>query len=81
MSYKRRRSRKPITLKDAKLRMTDGIKALEKIILEADDENKVIQAVNAMSGVVSRYTKLVEVTDLEERIEALEERMQLRKVS
>jgi uncharacterized protein YjaG (DUF416 family) len=80
-SYKRKRSRKALTLDEAKLRMTDGIKALERVILESDDEYKVIQATNAMSGLVSRYSKLLEVDDLEKRIKKLEEKFELRKVS
>lgn len=79
MSYKKKRSRKALSLQDAKLRMTDGIKALEKIILESEDEYKVIQAINALSGLISRYSKLIEVDDLEKRIKALEDKFQLRK--
>lgn len=72
-NYKRNRSRKPLSLDDAQLRMTDAIEKLEKIIMTSDDENKVINASNAFSGLISRYSKLVEVNDLEKRIQKLEE--------
>lgn len=73
MSYKRKRSRKPITLEKARLRMTDAIAGLEEIIMTTDDEYKKIQACNALSGMISRYAKLTETEDLEKRINALEE--------
>lgn len=76
-SYKRHRSRKPLDLKTCKLRMVDAIKALEKIIMTAEDDYKIIQATNALSGIISRYSKLIEVADLEERLKALEKRMDI----
>lgn len=71
-SYKRNRSRKPITLAEAKLRMTDAINEMEAIIATETDENRKINATNALSGLVSRYSKLVEVAELAGRVEALE---------
>jgi type I restriction-modification system DNA methylase subunit len=79
-SYKYNRSRKPITLQDAQLRMTDAIKEMEKIILSSGDEQRKIQAVHALSGLIARYAKIVETTEIIERIEVLEQK-QLRKVS
>ncbi|WP_020402114.1 hypothetical protein [Gracilimonas tropica] len=82
-TYKQKRSRKPLSLDDAQLRMTDSIKQLEKIILTSEDENRVINASNALSGLISRYAKLLEVSDLEKRIEHLErinENQKMRKV-
>ena len=55
--------------------MTDAIKVMEEIIFTADGEQKKIQAVNAMSGMIGKYTKLVEVVDLEARLSTLEEQM------
>ena len=55
--------------------MTDAIKVMEEIIFTADGEQKKIQAVNAMSGMIGKYTKLVEVVDLEARLNTLEEQM------
>ena len=48
---------------------------MEEIIFTADGEQKKIQAVNAMSGMIGKYTKLVEVVDLEARLSTLEEQM------
>lgn len=79
-SYKYNRSRKALSLADCKLRMTDAIKEMEKIILSDSKNSTKIQAVHALSGLIGKYTSLVETTDLIERIEALENK-QLRKVS
>lgn len=83
-TWKQRRSRNPISLKDAKLRMTDAIKQMERIILDGDYDQKTvqtkIQAVHALSGIVSRYAKIIEIEELESRISELE-KIQLRKVS
>lgn len=82
MSWKRSRSRKPLTLEQLKLKLTDAIKQMEKIILkESYTESQKIQAVNALSGLVGKYKSLIETTDLIERIEALEDKLKLRKVS
>lgn len=79
-SYKYKRSRKAFTLDDCKLKMTDSIKEMEKIILSDSKDHTKIQAVHALSGVIARYAKLVETTEIIERLEALEQK-QLRKVS
>lgn len=73
MSYKQKRSRKPLELADLQLRATDAVKVIEEIILTSEDENRKINAINALSGLISRYSKLIEVSDLEKRIKALEE--------
>lgn len=73
MSYKNKRSRKPLGLETAQLRMTDAINRLEEIIAESADSNKVVNATNALSGVIARYTKLYEVANLEKRISKLEQ--------
>lgn len=79
-TWKQKRSRKPLSLKDCKLRMTDSIKSIEKIILTSEDDNKQIAAANALSGLVNRYAKLLEVSDLEQRITKLEQANNLKKV-
>jgi len=79
-SYKYKRSRKPLTLEQCKLRMTDAVKELEEIILSDNKPHLKIQAIHALSGIVARYESLCESTDLEQRISALEQK-QLRKVS
>lgn len=73
MSYKRHRSRKPLTLKKARLRMTDAISKLEEIIMTSEDDYKVIQAANALSGIIARYAALTEKEEFEKRLKALEE--------
>ena len=80
-SWKRNRSRKPLELDDLKLRLTDAIKQMERIVISDEDDQKKIQASNTLAGLVNRYSRLLEVSDLEERITALEEKHELRKVS
>jgi len=72
-SYKYRRSRKALTLEEATLRMTDAIKAVEKIIMTNDNDNQRIQAAYALSNLIGQYVKLVEQTELKNRIEVLED--------
>ncbi len=75
-SYKYKRSRKALTLDECKLRLTDAVKAVEEILLkDGSSNNEIIQAVHALSGAISRYAKLVETTELVERIEELENKM------
>lgn len=74
-SYKYSRSRKPLDLRTCKLRMTDSIKAIEKIILTSEDDQKLIQAAHAMTGLMKGYAMLIEKTDFEERLKRLEERL------
>lgn len=75
-SYKYKRSRKALTLDDCKLRLTDAVKAVEVILLkDGSSNNEIIQAVHALSGAISRYSKLIETTELVERIEELENKM------
>lgn len=75
-TWKQRRSRKPISIDNALLKMSDAIKQMEMIILDGDYDPKTvqtkIQAVHALSGIISRYARLTEIQDLESRILALE---------
>ena len=77
-TYKQRRSRKPISIQDAQLRLTDCIKQLERVVLDDTYDSKEmqmkIQASYAMSNVVNRYAKIVETTEIVERLEKLEAR-------
>ncbi len=73
MSWKRHRKRKALTLDKLKLRLTAAIEEMERIIMTDEPDQKKIQAANTMAGLVNRYSKLMEITDLEERIEVLEE--------
>lgn len=72
-SYKYKRSRKALTLDELKLRLTDAIKAAEKIILTGSTDDKKLRAIHAMVSAAGSYNKLVETTDLEKRIEELEQ--------
>lgn len=76
-TWKQSRSRKPLSLEDCQLKLTDAIKKTEKIIMTASDEEKQlqIQAVHALSGLVNRYATLVTKIDLESRIFELEQRV------
>jgi len=78
-TYKQKRSRKPISLTDAQLRLTDCIKELERVILNGEYDPKQIhtkiQATYAMSNAISRLAVLVEKIDHEKRIEELEIKM------
>lgn len=81
MSYKRKRSRKPLTIQDLLLKLTDAVKAMEEIILsDGYTENQKIQATHALSGIVGKYKGLIETAEIIERIEALENN-KMRKVS
>ena len=80
-TWKQKRSRKALDLDDAKLRMTDTVKRLEEIIMTSEDENKVINAANALSGLISRYAKLIDTHDHEKRIQELEEKFNIKQAS
>jgi len=82
-TWKRNRPRKPLELDTLKLRLTAAIREVEKIMMTAGDEERQIkiQAANTMAGLANRYHKLIEVTDLEERITQLEQSNNMRKVS
>jgi len=83
-SYKYKRSRKPISLKDAQLRLTDCIKELERVILDDTYDSKVMQmkmqAIYCMSNAISRLSAITENVEIIERLEALEAK-QLKRVS
>lgn len=74
-SYKYNRSRKALTLDDCKLRLTDAIKECERLILSNPKDHVLIQAVHALSGAIARYAKLIETTELEERVSKLEQQL------
>lgn len=82
-TWKQKRSRKALTLDKLKLRLTDAIKEMERIILTDESDQKKIQASNTMAGLINRYSRLLEVSDLEERIAELEQQHEnrMRKVS
>jgi hypothetical protein len=63
-----------LSLDDAQILMTKAIKRIEKVLDEGND-NQAMNAGNCLSGLVSRYVKLVETAELEKRLEAIEKRM------
>ena len=77
MSFdKRKRSRKPLALRIARLRMTDAVNVLEGIIQDdRSDAYTKINAINALSGLLTRYAKLTETEELEKRITELENKL------
>ena len=78
-TYKQRRSRKPISIQDAQLRLTDCIKQIERAVLDDDIDTKnmqlKIQATYAMSNAVGRLANIIETTELIDRITKLEEQL------
>src|SRR5690625_3651022 len=73
-SYKYKRSRKPLTLQQCQLRLTDSVHRLEKIILDQQSTDaQAIQAAHALTGAISRYAGLIETVELEKRITKLAE--------
>ena len=72
MKYKKRRSRKALNLTELQLKMSDAILHMEEIIFTSDCQQKKIQAVNAISGIVGKYVKILEAFELEKRITKLE---------
>ena len=81
-SYKQRRSRKPLTIGQLRLRLQDAINSIEPVFLDGEyDEDSIrlkIQAANAVSGLVRTATKIAEVDEIEERITALEELLNIK---
>ena len=73
-------SNEKITLDDTQIVMSKAVRRIEKIIDEGDDA-QAMNAGNCLSGLISRYVKLVETVELERRIEKLEEQQKMRKVS
>lgn len=80
-TWKRNRPRKALDLDTLKLRLTAAIQEMERIIMTESDDQKKIQASNTLAGLVNRYSRLLEVSDLEERITELEQQHNMRKVS
>ena len=78
-TYRKSRSKKPISLYDAELRLSDCIKQMEKVVLDGDYDPKEVQlkqqAVYAMSNAINRLLKVKETRDLETRIQKLEENL------
>ncbi|MCC5907359.1 MAG: hypothetical protein JJU13_14195 [Balneolaceae bacterium] len=80
MADKRSRKRKAYTIEQVQLIGSHALQEMERILLSDSDNNEKIRAANAISTLINSYRRLVETSEIVERLEALEER-QLRKVS
>ena len=60
-----------LTLEQAQQLMSKAIKRID-LIIDSGSDAQVMNASNALSGLVSRYVKLCETLDLEKRIERIE---------
>lgn len=74
MADKRARKRKAYTTKQVLLIGSHALQECERILLnENADNGDVIRASNAISTLINSYRRLIETTDIVERIERLEE--------
>ncbi|WP_395277302.1 hypothetical protein [Halalkalibaculum sp. DA384] len=86
-SWKRNRSRKSWDIKTLKLRIQDALKSIEPVFLgeagkdyDKEEMQMKLKAAHAYSQLAGKHRKLTEIEDLEERITALEEQNNLKKV-
>lgn len=80
MADKRSRKRKAYTVKQVKLIGSHALMEMERIILSDAKNNEKIRASNAISTLMNSYSRLIETSEIIDRLEALEQK-QLRKVS
>jgi len=72
-SYKYNRLRKAGTLEDARLKLWNALEHSEAIMLnDASDNQTTLKAIHATVQAVGAYSKLYEVTELEDRLKKLE---------
>ena len=68
-----RRSRKPLTLDELRGSMSTALIELERIYMDSGvDVDQRIRAINALATLANSYTRLTEVSDIEQRLVALE---------
>ncbi|NBC04788.1 MAG: hypothetical protein GVY20_13920 [Bacteroidetes bacterium] len=79
MADKRSRKRKAYTVDQVKLIGSHALMEMERIILSDADNNEKIRASNSIATLINSYRRLIETSEIIERIEALENK-QLRKV-
>lgn len=76
-TYKKNRSKKPMTLDEAELRLTDCIKKLEEAILSENVDRERVQTLKAstyaISNAINRLVEVKEVKDLKAEIDELRE--------
>jgi len=76
MSDKRHRVRKSLSLEQLKKRMTQAINRLESILLREDvDDERILNACTKLSQMASSYCKVYELTDIQERLDELENKV------
>ena len=80
MADSRSRKRKAYTVEQALLIGSHALQEMERILLSDADNNEKIRSANAISTLINSYRRLVETSEIVERIEALENN-KLRKVS
>lgn len=80
MADSRSRKRKAYTTDQVQLIGSHALQERERIILSDSDNNEKIRAANAISTLINSYRRLVETSELESRISALEEQKKLKKV-
>jgi|GEM_PF-3371381 len=78
---KRRKKRKSYDLSHFKAVLSTGLRELERIILTAkeDDYETITRACNSLATLANSYRNLTESTDLLQRIEKLEEKINAEK--
>jgi len=79
MADKRSRKRKPYTMKQVRLIGSHALREMERILLSDAENAEKIRASNAISTLINSYRRLIETSELVERIEKLEQK-QLKKV-
>jgi hypothetical protein len=76
----KRRARKPITLDELRGTMTTALLELERIFQDSgNDVDQRIRAINSLATLSNSYVRITEVSDLEERLTALESQTHLKR--
>lgn len=69
----KRRKRKPLDIADIRASMSTAIQELENIFMDTTNEADTrIRAINSLGTLANSYARLVEVDDLQKRVEKLE---------
>jgi len=73
-SFKHNKRRRPLSIDELQILLTDGIIEIQRLLLEKDSKPYLkIAAANALSSLASRYIPVIELTELAERIKKMEE--------
>lgn len=69
----KRKKRNPLTLYELRCSMSTALTELESIFMDTgNDADLRVKAINSLGTLANAYTRITEATDLENRIEALE---------